>query len=92
MWVVILGSHLPYHQSACWAFTSQGPDDDVEARARAFAEFVTREIDPAQVLQTNDPVDELLRWRTMIADVEAYLPTAAPQATPPGGPAAGKQS
>jgi hypothetical protein len=60
MWVVVLGSHEPYHASACWVFTDQ-------AVAERFAAFVTREIDPAQVLKALDPVSELLNWRDQIA-------------------------
>jgi hypothetical protein len=44
MWVVILGSHLPYHSSACWVFTDQ-------ATAGRFAEFVSAEIDPGPCRQ-----------------------------------------
>lgn len=43
MWVVVLGSHKPYQQSACWVFA----DQDVAER---FAAYVTTEIDPAQVI------------------------------------------
>lgn len=60
MWVVILGSHQPYHASACWVFTDQ-------AVAERFAAYVTREIDPAQVVKALDPVSELLNWREHIA-------------------------
>lgn len=56
MWAVILGSHQPYHVSACWVFASQ-------ETAERFAAYVTREIDPAQVLKVQDPVSELLNWR-----------------------------
>jgi hypothetical protein len=61
MWVVVLGSHLPYHQSACW-----GPFSD-QATAEQFAAYVTAEIDPAQVIRAADPVSELLNWREHIA-------------------------
>jgi hypothetical protein len=57
MWVVVLGSHLPYHASAAW-----GPFAD-EATARAFAAYVTEEIDPAFVCRLGSPVTELLNWR-----------------------------
>jgi hypothetical protein len=60
MWAVILGSHLPYHASACWVFTD-------EPTAQRFAAFVTSEIDPAQVIKAADPVCELLNWRDQIA-------------------------
>ena len=60
MWVVVLGSHMAYHASACWVFT----DRDVAER---FAAYVTREIDPAQVIKAMDPVSELLNWREHIA-------------------------
>ena len=60
MWVVVLGSHQPYHASACWVFT----DQDVAER---FAAYVTAEIDPAQVVKALDPVSELLTWREHIA-------------------------
>jgi hypothetical protein len=56
MWAVILGSHKPYHSSACWVFE----DQDVAER---FAAYVTAEIDPAQAVKTLDPVSELLTWR-----------------------------
>lgn len=56
MWAVILGSHKPYHASACWVFEDQGT-------AERFAAYVTREIDPAQVVKALDPVAELLTWR-----------------------------
>jgi hypothetical protein len=56
MWAVILGSHQPYHASACWIFSEQ----DVAER---FAAYVTAEIDPAQVVKALDPVSELLTWR-----------------------------
>lgn len=55
-WVVVLGSHQPYHASACWVLG----DEDT---AKRFAEFVTAEIDPAQVMRALDPVTELLNWR-----------------------------
>lgn len=55
-WVVVLGTHLPYHASACWILR----DEDT---ARRFAEFVTAEIDPAQVMRALDPAAELLNWR-----------------------------
>jgi len=56
MRVVVLGSHKPYQQSACWVFSEQ----DVAER---FAAYVTAEIDPAQVVKALDPVSELLTWR-----------------------------
>ena len=55
-WVVVLGSHERYHSSACWVFDDQDTAD-------RFAAYVTREIDPAQVLKALDPVAELLTWR-----------------------------
>jgi hypothetical protein len=57
MWVVVLGSHLPYRQSACW-----GPFDS-QAAADRFAAFVTEEIDPAQAIRVTGPASELLTWR-----------------------------
>jgi len=60
MWAVILGSHQPYHASACWIFEDQ-------ATAERFAAYVTAEIDPAQVLKAADPASELLNWREHIA-------------------------
>lgn len=59
MWVVILGSHQPYHSSACW-----GPFSD-EATAKRFAAYAHHEIDPAQVVKVLCPVAELLNWRDM---------------------------
>jgi hypothetical protein len=56
MWVVVLASHVPYHVSACWAFSD-------EEEARRFAAFVTAEIDQAVVLRAQSPVRELLNWR-----------------------------
>lgn len=61
MWVVVLGSHLRYHSSACW-----GPFAD-EAAAKRFAEFVTAEVDPAEALRVMDPASEVLNWRDMVA-------------------------
>ncbi len=61
MWVVILGSHLPYHSSACW-----GPFAD-QAAAERFARFVTDEIDPATAHRVMDPASEVLNWRASIA-------------------------
>lgn len=63
-WVVVLGSHLPYHASACWVFTDR-------STAERFAAFVTAEIDPAQVMQALDPVSELLNWRETVHLVSA---------------------
>jgi hypothetical protein len=60
MWVVVLGSHQPYQTSACWVFDDQDT-------AERFAAFVTREIDPAQVVKALNPVSELLNWREHIA-------------------------
>jgi hypothetical protein len=60
MWAVVLGSHQPYHASACWIFGDQDT-------AERFAAYVTAEIDPAQVLKAQDPVQELLNWREHIA-------------------------
>jgi hypothetical protein len=34
--------------------------------AEAFAEFVTKEIDPAEVRTLSSPVNELLSWRNSI--------------------------
>jgi hypothetical protein len=39
-----------------------GPFDD-KASADRFRDFVTQEIDPADVEQLHDPVTELLNWR-----------------------------
>lgn len=61
MWAVVLGSHQPYHASACW-----GPFADEET-AKRFAAYVTREIDPGQVVKLLDPAAELLNWREHIA-------------------------
>ena len=55
-WVVVLGSHDRYRSVACWVF-------DDQATAERFAEYVTREIDPAEVHMALDPVAELLTWR-----------------------------
>jgi len=61
MWVVVVGSHLPYHSSACW-----GPFSD-QAVADAFAAYVTAEVDPARAMRVMDPVSDLLTWREHIA-------------------------
>lgn len=61
MWVVVLGSHLRYHSSACW-----GPFADQESADR-FAAFVTAEVDPAESLRVMDPASEVLNWRDMVA-------------------------
>lgn len=55
-WVVVLGSHLPYHASAAW-LVPEG-----EAVARQFAEWVTKEIDPAQAMPLGSPAQEILTW------------------------------
>lgn len=44
---------------------SFGPFDSA-SEAKHFADFVTAEIDPAEVRQLNSPAAELLRWRNMM--------------------------
>jgi hypothetical protein len=55
-YAVVLGSHLPYHASACW-----GPFASL-LEAEKFARYVTAEIDPAQVMRLLSPAGELLNW------------------------------
>ena len=63
-WMVVLGSHIPYHTSAVW-----GPFA-TEHEARDFAAFATREIDPATPMKLQSPAAELLSWRETLADRE----------------------
>lgn len=60
-WIVVLGSHLPYHLSAAW-----GPFA-TEQEAHDFAAFATREIDPATPMKLKPPAAELLFWRETLA-------------------------
>jgi hypothetical protein len=56
--VVVLKGHL-----VTW-----GPFDSRTA-AEEFAEFVTREIDPAEVRTLSSPVGELLAWRRTMQEL-----------------------
>jgi len=69
MWVVVLGSHLPYHSSACWGLFSD------QAVADAFAAYITAEFDPARAIRVIDPVSELLTWREHIAPATPVEPS-----------------
>jgi hypothetical protein len=52
MWIVrLIDQRMPY-----------GPFDD-RASADRFREFLTAEVDPAEIEQLHDPVTELLNWR-----------------------------
>jgi hypothetical protein len=60
-WVVILGSHLPYHASAAWLIP------EGEQTAREFAAYVTAEVDPAQAMPLMSAAGELMHWREQVA-------------------------
>lgn len=53
-----------------------GPLDEV--RARAFAAFLTAEVDPAHIITLTSPADELMAW------YETGKASETPAAKPPG--------
>jgi hypothetical protein len=56
-WIVLLHEARGLH--------AYGPIDDEEV-ATKFADYLTREVDPAKCIRLRDPIDELLAyWRTV---------------------------
>lgn len=73
-WMVLLDSSHGLH--------AYGPVEDEET-ATKFAEYLTREVDPARCIRLIDPTDELLSFWTMVREKGATPASWRPEFWPP---------